>query len=105
MTRDEMMARMSAREFREWRILEHLEPFGELARYIQAGIIASAMFNCQRSKESDPLRQPAEFIPDFDKDAQPAASHDQTPDQQLAMLMAFAPKAPPRSRKKKTKNG
>lgn len=54
MTRGEMMARMSARELREWMAMAALEPFGEMADDIRSGQIVATLININRGKGKKP---------------------------------------------------
>ena len=62
MTREELLSRISADEFREWMLLEQIEPFGEQGAYLRAGIIACTLANIHRPKDA-PAFKPADFMP------------------------------------------
>jgi len=62
----ELMERMSAREFDDWRLYAVLEPFGEERADLRMGILASVIANAN----SDPKKRtkpfdPKDFMPDF----------------------------------------
>lgn len=64
MTRAELLARMTAAEIAVWRVLEAIEPFGEMGAYLRAGIIASTVANYSGFRDPHaPLSKPFEFIP------------------------------------------
>lgn len=81
MIRSEMLERMTAREFTEWMLLEQLEPFGDRRGDIQAGIVAAMIANSNRTKKSDRVFKPLDFVPDWESAPTPARV--QTPEQQL----------------------
>jgi len=81
MTRDEMMARMSYAEFQEWKILEQIEPFGEVGDYFRAGIITANLLNVHLRQGAEPFK-PSDFIPKIEQEPEP-----QTPEQMLAFMM------------------
>lgn len=72
---------MPLERFYEWMILEQLEPFGERADYLRAGIIASTIANCNRSSDH-PAFKPDDFMPDFDG----RKNREQTDDEIFTML-------------------
>jgi hypothetical protein len=49
-------------EFGEWIAFYSIEPFGDRIEDLRAGIIASAIANCNRSKDTPPYK-PLDFIP------------------------------------------
>lgn len=49
--------------FAEWQAYAVLEPFGPPADFFCAGVVASAVHNVQRTKESDPVALPHDFYP------------------------------------------
>jgi hypothetical protein len=62
MTRAELLTRISSAELSDWLTYYELEPWGEQQAEYRAGLIASAMANTTRSKRSDHLFKPAEFM-------------------------------------------
>lgn len=65
MTVGEMLQRMTAREYDDWRRFATQEPFGDQRGDYQAGIVASAALNPHLKKGAKALG-PADFLPDFD---------------------------------------
>jgi hypothetical protein len=59
---DSMLDQLTSSQFLEWLEFYQLEPYGyELDNY-RAGIIASAIYNTNRSKESDKVFEPKDFF-------------------------------------------
>lgn len=81
MIRSEMLERMSAREFYEWMILEQIEPFGDRRGDIQTGQLLAMLANTNRTKKSDKVFGPLDFIPNWEP--VPQAAHTQTPEEQM----------------------
>jgi hypothetical protein len=54
---------MPARLLAEWAAFYQLEPFGPPAEFTRAGIVASQVFNVQRTKDSQPVAKPADYLP------------------------------------------
>jgi hypothetical protein len=70
---------MSAGEFRYWRAYDRMDPIGEERHDFSAGIVASTMANCHRSKDADAYT-PSDFMWQY----KPAAERDlpeQTPEE------------------------
>jgi hypothetical protein len=59
---DEMLRRMTARQFAEWCAFYGLDPFGEQRADLRAGIVAATMNNRWRNKNENPSK-PADFMP------------------------------------------
>lgn len=70
MTVDELLHRISSRELSEWMAYYRIEPFGQEARWLRTGVIASTIANVNRNekKRSKPF-EPSDFIPQFVKQA------------------------------------
>lgn len=68
MTRGHLLATMPASEFREWQILEAIEPFGEMGNYFRSGIIASTIANVNRQASREPF-SPWDFVPKIEEEA------------------------------------
>lgn len=57
---------MSSREFQEWYEFSRLEPLGYVRGDVQAGVVASAIWNIYRDREKRPEPfGPGEFVPRF----------------------------------------
>jgi len=87
MTRAEMLQRMSSSEFFEWMVLEQVEPFGEQADYLRAGIIAATLANVHRGKDHPPYK-PQDFMLKL-KDSEEVAPKRQT-SEDIGTIMRFA---------------
>lgn len=62
MTVDEMLARMSSKEFTRWQIFYGFEPFGFEADFLGHGTVAAAIYNVNRKKGAKSVK-PEDFIP------------------------------------------
>lgn len=83
-TVDELLARMSSREFAEWQAFERIDgPLGGARGDVHAAMISAAIVNANRSK--GPARQMSEFLPRWDK----GAKAEQTPEQMWAAAKAI----------------
>ncbi len=59
---------MSSHEFAEWMAFAQFHPLGERRADIRMATLASVITNVTtRTKESDPVHKPDEFMPDFEK--------------------------------------
>ena len=59
---------MSSREFAEWIALFRLRPYGEWGEDYRIARLAAIIVNVMtRSKRSDPMAKPEDFMPDFEK--------------------------------------
>jgi hypothetical protein len=65
MTRNEMMSRISPSEYLEWRVLERIEPYGEVAEYHRNGQLMSLIANFVKDKDT-PAYVPSDFMPQFE---------------------------------------
>lgn len=54
---------MSAQQFVEWQAYAALEPFGAPAAFWPAGLIASTLVNVNRTKKSQAMARPEDFMP------------------------------------------
>lgn len=70
MTVEELMNRMSSREFSEWMAFYRLEPFGSEIELFGHGITASTVYNVNRGKNKKAL-DPSDFVPNFEEEARP----------------------------------
>ena len=84
MTVAELGARMSSREFSEWRAFAAEEPFGPLREDERAGVIASMLANPYRAKGREGFT-PEDFFPSLKAPAPPP-----TPEGLAAKLKAWA---------------
>ncbi len=59
---------MSSREFAEWIAFFRLRPYGEWNGDYRIARLIAAIVNVQtRTKKSDPIAKPEDFMPDFEK--------------------------------------
>ena len=77
---------MTVAELHEWRIYESIEPFGDRRRDLQTAQLMALLFNLQRTKNTDKISKPADWMPDWD--AEPKKP--QTADEQLDMMRMLA---------------
>lgn len=56
---------IDSREFADWRAYDRWEPIGPVRTDLNAATIAAAVMNARRTKRSDPLARPDEFMPKF----------------------------------------
>tara|TARA_R110002110_G_scaffold166143_2_gene366673 strand:- start:33 stop:314 length:282 start_codon:yes stop_codon:yes gene_type:complete len=63
MTVRELLCRIDSKELSEWASYFSMEPFGNTRSDIQAGIIASTIANCNRTKSSQKLFNATDFMP------------------------------------------
>lgn len=54
---------MSAKTFAEWQAYSQIEPFGPFAQFWMAGMVASTLANLHRTKKSDKVYSPEDFMP------------------------------------------
>jgi len=54
---------MPARLLAEWMAYAQIEPFGPPADFIQAGIVASQIYNAHRTKDEQPVATPYDYLP------------------------------------------
>lgn len=80
---DELLRQMSAQQLEEWRAYYELEPWGGVRGDLQAGIVASALWNIYRDrrKRSEPF-EPGDFVLSFEGEQEPA-SDQQEPVKQM----------------------
>jgi hypothetical protein len=88
---DFLLSQLSSRQIAEWLAYNSIEPIGEMRGDLQAGIVASAVFNSKRTKEDQKVFSPYDFIPDYDKEpGSKAEPKKQSTEQMKAQLMALA---------------
>lgn len=64
---------IDSHEFAEWLAYDRLEPIGPRRADLNAAIIAAAVFNARRSKRSDKVADPRDFLPKYwEPPAEPA---------------------------------
>lgn len=63
MTVSELLSRVSSRELTEWMAFYELEPFGWEAGLLGHAITSSTVMNSRRSKKSDKVFVPQDFMP------------------------------------------
>ena len=89
MTVKELLERIDSKELSEWAAYHSLEPFGYLRSDLQAGIVASTMANCNRTKNSQKAFTPIDFMPIIanaqNKDKEPMDESDM-----IAVMRQFA---------------
>lgn len=54
---------MPARLLAEWMAYAQMEPFGPPAEFVQAGIVASQIYNANRTKDEQPVATPHDYLP------------------------------------------
>ena len=64
MTKTELLARVSSQELTDWMAYYALEPFGQERGDLQAGVVASTVYNVNRGK-GDKALAPADFALKF----------------------------------------
>lgn len=57
-----MLARMGARQFRDWQRYYELDPWGEDQKDLRAGVITAMTHNRHRSKK-ERARKPSDYFP------------------------------------------
>lgn len=80
---------MSHAEFIHWMALYEIEPYGEEADYFRAGIVASTIANCNKSKDAEPFTA-IDFMPFYKSgkvESEPLLDPD--PEVQSKLLEAF----------------
>ena len=80
-TVEELLGRMSSREFSEWIAFASLEPFGSQAEYLGHAITAMTVANRHRGKNENTHRID-EFMPKFER-------HNQTTEEMLQIAEMF----------------
>lgn len=82
----ELLHRISSRELTEWMLFMQIEPFGGKAEYIGSAIVAATVANSSRTKQSQPVFNISDFLPDFE------GAKEQTQEQmlQFAQTMTLA---------------
>lgn len=64
----EWQSAMSSHEFAEWMAFYNLQPFGEWRGDFRMATLAAVITNVMtRTKSSDPVHKPQDFMPDFEK--------------------------------------
>lgn len=63
MTVGELLQRISSKELTEWMAFYNIEPFGYEANLVGHSIVASAVANTTRTKASDKVWKPQDFMP------------------------------------------
>lgn len=77
----EWQAVMSSREFAEWMAFFQLQPFGDRrADFRNASLMALISNVMTRTKDSDPVKTPEEFMPDFEKALDELQAHEEIPE-------------------------
>ncbi len=72
---------MSSREFAEWMAFAQFHPLGERRADIRMAMLASVITNVMtRTKESDPVHKPDEFMPDFEAAFDELQAQEQVPE-------------------------
>ncbi len=74
---------MPASEFREWEVLEAVEPFGEMGAYLRAGIVAAVIANVNRGPKAQAFT-PWDFVPKVEDDSKVA-----TPEKIREVMLAL----------------
>ena len=64
----EWQATMSSHEFAEWMGFFQMHPFGEARADLRNASLMALISNVMtRTKHSDPVKQPGDFMPDFEQ--------------------------------------
>lgn len=84
MTVSELEHRMPAGELVEWMAYFTIEPWGQVQEDFRAGVIASTLVNVMADTKGRPSK-PSDFFRLYGEDKK-----EQTPEQQMEMLKAFA---------------
>lgn len=61
MTVGDLLRRMSGEEFAQWAAYYRIEPWGETRADLRNGVVASLLYNINRTKDAPPL-SPADFL-------------------------------------------
>jgi hypothetical protein len=77
MTRSELMTRISAREFVEWRAYYSLEPFGAERDAAHAGVISATVANFYGFRKPGDVFKPSDFMVDYLDAPEPEPSEEQ----------------------------
>jgi hypothetical protein len=56
---------LSSLDLAEWEAYSLIEPFGPLTDYWRAGLIAAMVRNVNRTRESQPIAKPEDFVPNL----------------------------------------
>ena len=56
---------MKSREFKQWKVYNRLNPIGPRRTDLGFAILAAQILNARRTKASDPLADPKDFLPTF----------------------------------------
>lgn len=77
---------MSSHEFAEWLAFRQLQPFGEWRDDWRMATLAAVITNAMtRSKDSDPIREAKDFMPDFEKALDEMESQEEISEQERVM--------------------
>lgn len=91
---------MSSNEFAEWQsYIEFAGPLGPKRFYLGIGLICAAIYNSRRTKDSQPILSPDDFIPRFRETSDEVAARQKTKIDQF--VASFAPPEPTPRRVKK----
>lgn len=82
-----MLASIPSRLLSEWMAFAELEPFGDERADLRAGIVASTIVNVNRAQGTPPVK-PADFMPKFEEQVEPAGPDWETLLQKVEMLNA-----------------
>lgn len=75
-----MMEAMSSTQLSEWMAYDRIEPFGPQRDDLRAGVIASTVYNVQRTKRSQKVAKPSDFMLTFGEEG------DIDPEEQRSIL-------------------
>lgn len=73
----EAQRHISSAEFAEWMAYDRLEPIGPRRADLNAAIIAASVYNARRTKRSDKVADPKQFMPTYWKpEPEPATAEE-----------------------------
>ncbi len=75
---------MSSHEFSEWIAFFQVQPFGEWREDFRMATLAAVITNVMtRTKDSDPVRQAKDFMPDFEQALDEYQAQDEISEQEM----------------------
>ncbi len=77
---------MSSHEFAEWLAFRRIQPFGEWRDDWRMATLAAVITNAiTRSKDTDPIREAKDFMPDFEKALDEMEAQEEISEQERVM--------------------
>lgn len=75
---------MSSHEFSEWMAFLRLQPFGEQRKDLRMATLAAVITNVMtRTKDSDPVAEVKDFMPDFEKALDEHQAQEEIPEHEM----------------------